>query len=90
MAVLSSKETILLRSPTMGRRIDVDDLLTASEVAGLLGLSMRQVVSTYARRYEDFPRPAVIKSNGRTQLWAREDVETWDRLHRPGTVSVAT
>lgn len=76
----------MLRSVPMGRRIDVDDLLTATEVARVLGLSMRQVVSTYARRYEDFPRPAVIKSNGRTQLWAREDVEGWYQQHRVRTV----
>ena len=63
----------------MGRRIDVEDLLTATEVADLLGFSMRQVVSTYARRYNSFPRPTVVKSNGHTQLWAREDVEEWDR-----------
>ena len=66
----------------MGRRIDVEDLLTATEVADLLGFSMRQVISTYARRYHSFPRPAVVKSNGHTQLWAREDVEEWDREHR--------
>ena len=68
----------------MGRRIDVEDLLTATEVADLLGFSMRQVVSTYARRYNSFPRPTVVKSNGHTQLWAREDVEEWDRQRRRG------
>lgn len=67
---------------TMGRRIDTDDLLTAAEVADLLGFSRRQVVSIYVRRYERFPRPVVVKSNGRTQLWARDDVERWDRERR--------
>lgn len=66
----------------MGRTIDVEDLLSAAEVAELLGLSMRQVVSTYARRYDSFPTPAVVKSNGHTKLWIREDVEEWNRVHR--------
>lgn len=66
----------------MGRHVDVEDLLSAAEVAEALGFSARQVVSIYARRYDSFPRPAVVKSNGRTQLWAREDVEEWDRDHR--------
>lgn len=56
--------------------------MSADEVATLLGLSMRQVVSTYARRYDTFPEPLVVKSNGRTQLWAREDIEEWDREYR--------
>lgn len=78
----SSIEISLLVLHDMGRNIDVDDLLSATEVAKLLGFSMRQVVSTYARRYESFPRPAVVKSNGHTQLWAREDIEEWDREFR--------
>lgn len=67
----------------MGRRVDVDDLLNATEVAQVLGLAGRQVVSKYASRYQSFPQPLVIKSGGHTQLWAREDVERWGRHHRP-------
>ena len=73
----------------MGRRVDVDELLSAAEVAELLGFSMRQVVSIYARRYEDFPQPVVVKSNGHTQLWAREDIEEY-RSHRATDREVAT
>lgn len=66
----------------MGRWVYVEDLPTATEVADLLRFSMRQVVCTYARRYNSFPRPTVVKSNGHTELWAREDVEEWDRHRR--------
>lgn len=55
--------------------IDPDDLLDATEVAEVLGLSHRQAVSTYRHRYADFPEPVVVKS--RCLLWLRVDVEAW-------------
>lgn len=58
-------------------RIDPADLLDANEVADLLGLAHRQAVSTYRRRYDDFPQPVVEKS--RCVLWLRSDIETWAR-----------
>lgn len=64
-------------------KIDPDDLLDAGEVAELLGLSMRQAVSTYRRRYTDFPEPVVAKNNGQCTLWLRTDIEAWrDRRTR--------
>lgn len=53
------------------------DLLDATEVAELLGLSRRQAVSTYRARYADFPAPAVEKGSGKCVLWLRADVERW-------------
>lgn len=61
----------------MCRQVDVDDLLSAPEVAELLGLSHYNSVTTYLHRYDDFPRPVVDKSSGRIRLWLRQDIEWW-------------
>lgn len=61
----------------MGRKIDVDDIVDANGVAELLGLSHRNAVSLYQRRYEDMPRPVVIASEGRTLLWLRSEMTAW-------------
>jgi len=57
--------------------VDLADLLDATEVAALLGLSHRNSVSVYRKRHADFPEPVVAKS--RCLLWRRVDVETWAR-----------
>ena len=56
-------------------RVDLDDLLNATEVATLLGLAHREAISTYRRRYTDFPEPVMKK--GTCVLWLRSDIETW-------------
>ncbi|MDG2112210.1 MAG: hypothetical protein P8N02_06315 [Actinomycetota bacterium] len=61
----------------MGRKVDVDDLLTTAEVAELLGLSHYNSVTTYMRRYDHFPRPVVERTSGRVRLWLRPEVEEW-------------
>jgi predicted DNA-binding transcriptional regulator AlpA len=64
-------------------KVDTEDLLDTQEVADLLGLSHRNSVTTYLRRYEDFPRPIVERGGGRTRLWARGEVTAWrDRRSR--------
>ena len=55
--------------------IDSADLLSAQEVADVLGLSSRGAVSVYSSRYDDFPQPLVVK--GKCTLWIRSDVELW-------------
>jgi len=57
--------------------VDVEDLVSASEVAKILGLTHYNSVTTYLRRYDDFPRPVVDKSGGRIRLWMRQEVERW-------------
>ncbi len=65
-------------------RVDTDDLIDAHEVAEILGLSQRNSVSLYQRRYSDMPRPVVQRGGGRTKLWLRTEVERWasDRATR--------
>ncbi len=58
-------------------KVDTEDLLDASEVAHLLGLSHRTAVSAYRGRYPDFPAPVIEKS--RCVLWRRRDMEAWAR-----------
>ena len=64
-------------------KLELADLLDAGEVADVLGLARRQAVSTYRKRYSDFPPPVIEKSSGKCQLWMRSDIEKW-ALTRPG------
>jgi len=63
----------------VGTKVDTDDLISASEVAELLGLAQHNSVTTYLRRYDDFPRPVIDKSGGHIRLWLREHVERWQQ-----------
>jgi predicted DNA-binding transcriptional regulator AlpA len=65
-------------STTVGpMMIDTDDLVDATEVAELLGLSSGRAISVYRARYDDFPEPVVVKAKGRLLLWRRQDVRLW-------------
>jgi predicted DNA-binding transcriptional regulator AlpA len=55
--------------------IDPGELVDATEVADMLGLSQRSAVSVYRARYDDFPAPVVAKS--RCVLWRRSDIAAW-------------
>jgi glutathione-regulated potassium-efflux system ancillary protein KefG len=57
--------------------VDTDDLIDAQEVAAVLGLSHRNSVSLYQRRYDNMPRPVVERGSGRTKLWLRSAVVAW-------------
>ena len=61
----------------MGRTVDLDDLMDATDVANLIGVTNANVVGVYRRRYDDFPAPVIAK--GRCVLWLRSDVEAWAR-----------
>lgn len=62
---------------TVGRKVDVTNLVGASEIAERLGLSHAQTVHTYRRRYPDFPEPvAQLKT---ALVWNWPDVEAWAR-----------
>ncbi len=61
----------------MGRKVDVSDLVGASEIADRLGLSHPQNVHKLRTRYADFPEP--VASLKRAHVWAWPDVEAWAR-----------
>ena len=69
------------RLGTVNPRVNTEDLIGATEVAGILGLAHHNSVSTYLRRYDDFPRPVVDLNKSRIRLWLRPDVEAWRREH---------
>lgn len=61
----------------MTPRVNSEDLVGAAEIARILGLSHHNSVTTYLRRYSDFPRPVVDLSESRVRLWLRPEVEAW-------------
>lgn len=61
---------------SVGRRVDIDELLDANGVAELLGLAHRNTVSVYQHRYPEMPRPA-IDFGARIKLWLRPEVKRW-------------
>jgi len=66
----------------MAPQVNTEDLVSAKDVAQILGLSHYNTVTTYLRRYDDFPRPVVDLSGGRIRLWLRQDIEDWKRGRR--------
>ena len=61
----------------MAPLINSEDLIDSQIVAELLGLSQRNSVTTYLRRYADMPRPVVELGKGRVRLWLRADIVEW-------------
>ncbi len=68
----------------MAPQVDTEDLIGAVEVAEVLGLSHPSSVSTYVKRYADFPTPVVELPKSRVRLWLRSEIEAWDAA-RPMT-----
>jgi glutathione-regulated potassium-efflux system ancillary protein KefG len=64
----------------MSPRVSTEDLVDAQMVADTLGLSHRNSVSLYQRRYDDMPRPVVDLGDGRVKLWLRPEIERWAKL----------
>ena len=58
-------------------RLNSEDLVDSAIVAEILGLSHRESVTTYLRRYADMPRPVVELGRGRVRLWLRPEIEAW-------------
>ena len=61
----------------MAPQVATEDLIGAQVVAEMLGLSHRNSVSLYQRRYDDMPRPVLDLGEGRVKLWLRPDIERW-------------
>jgi hypothetical protein len=62
------------------RRIYSDDLLSAPEVAELMGLASGDVLGVYISRYEDFPAPLIDKGRY-VKLWHRPDIDAFLKRH---------
>ena len=61
----------------MTRKLDVNHLVGATEIAQRLGLSRGQVVHNWRARFADFPEPVHELAMG--LLWYWPDVEEWAR-----------
>jgi len=61
----------------MGRKVDVDDLVDATEIARRFGVARQSVVHDWRRRHADFPSP--VFTSTRTRLWAWPDVRSWGK-----------
>ena len=59
----------------MGRKVDVDDLVGAHEIAQRLGVARPQVIHEWRRRHRDFPKPiAALKT---ALIWDWREVKKW-------------
>jgi predicted DNA-binding transcriptional regulator AlpA len=61
----------------MGRKVDADELVGATEIAERIGLSHPEAVHTWRKRYPDFPQP--VAKLRRVMIWYWPDVERWAR-----------
>ncbi len=61
----------------MGRKVDVNDLVGAADIASRLGLRQVQTVHLWRDRHDDFPMP--VAQAGRVLIWAWPDIERWAR-----------
>jgi hypothetical protein len=64
--------------------VSTGDLVDAQGVADIVGLSHRNTVSQYQRRYADMPRPVVDLGDGRVKLWLRPEIERWTAQQAAG------
>lgn len=60
----------------MGRMIDVDDIVTPSEIADMLGVT-RAAVSNWTKRRETTGFPEPVKALSLGGLYSRTEVEEW-------------
>ena len=61
----------------MAPKVNTEDLIGAAEVARILELAQHNSVTTYLRRYPDFPRPVLDLPDSRVRLWLRPEIEAW-------------
>jgi len=64
----------------VGRKVDVDDLVGATEIASRIGVKRPQVVHEWRKRHSEFPEPVATLSNG--LIWDWREVEHWARATR--------
>ena len=61
----------------MSRKLDIDQLVGAVEIAERLGVARPGVVHDWRRRHSDFPAPVTVIS--RVGIWYWPEVERWAR-----------
>ena len=59
----------------MGKKVDVDDLVGAAEIAERLGIKRPHLIHDWRRRHAEFPQP-VVELKG-TLIWLWPEVEQW-------------
>ena len=67
----------------MGRRVDVDDLAGAADLAVALGYQHIQSLHSLRHRRADFPSP--IFSTEGVHVWSRSEVVDWFNTEGPGS-----
>jgi hypothetical protein len=61
----------------VGKKVDVDDLVGAYEIAQRMGVARPQVIHEWRRRHPDFPEPiATLKT---ALIWDWKEVQRWAR-----------
>jgi hypothetical protein len=65
------------RRHPVGRKVDIELLVGAAEIAERLDVARPGVVHDWRRRHPDFPEPVTIVS--RVGLWYWPEVERWAR-----------
>jgi hypothetical protein len=61
----------------VGRKVDVDDLVGAAEIADRLDIAHAETIHAWRHRHPDFPQP--VAQLGRVLIWSWPDVEAWAR-----------
>ena len=59
----------------MGRKVDLDNLVGATEIAQRLGVKRPHLIHDWRRRHPEFPKP-VLELTG-ILVWDWRDVEVW-------------
>ena len=59
----------------MARKVEVDQLVGAAEIAERLSLALPQTVHDWRRRHSDFPPPVAVLRMG--MVWNWPDVAAW-------------
>ncbi len=59
----------------MGRKVDLDNLVGATEIAQRLGVKRPHLIHDWRRRHPEFPKP-VLELTG-ILVWDWREVEVW-------------
>ena len=59
-----------------------EQLIDASEVAEILGLTEPRGVYVYQNRYKYMPRPIVYRGKNKVKLWYKPEIVDWNNKRR--------